>query len=250
VIFVGALLPILGFIPFDYQQRSNVANHYMYLAMLGVALAGGWIVQICIDRGINCRVVGAMGIALLVGLAADTFYQAGYWRDDYTLFAHNLELEPGSFVANLQMGTHYARVGDHDRAVGYYRRSLAIEPNNPEAHFDLGNALMRQGRLMEAVIEYREALRTWSEHADLHQNLGIALSQLGRLDEARGELEVANRLKPGVPGTLFYLAALAMEQRQDVAEAKKYLDEALRVDPNFAPALGMREQLERFERGR
>jgi hypothetical protein len=39
-IFVAALLPVLGFMPFMYQLHSTVAEHYMYLPMFGVAVAG------------------------------------------------------------------------------------------------------------------------------------------------------------------------------------------------------------------
>jgi hypothetical protein len=37
--FVIALLPVLGLIPFGYQDYSTVADRYVYLAMAGVALA-------------------------------------------------------------------------------------------------------------------------------------------------------------------------------------------------------------------
>ena len=43
-IFVGGLLPTLGFIPFLYQDYSTVADRYMYLPMLGVSLAlAAWL---------------------------------------------------------------------------------------------------------------------------------------------------------------------------------------------------------------
>ena len=38
-VFVIGVLPTLGFIPFNFQVVSTVADHYLYLAMLGVALA-------------------------------------------------------------------------------------------------------------------------------------------------------------------------------------------------------------------
>src|SRR5262249_33688899 len=37
--FVAPLLPVLGLVPFDYQEFSTVADHYLYLSMLSVALA-------------------------------------------------------------------------------------------------------------------------------------------------------------------------------------------------------------------
>src|SRR5205814_471550 len=39
LLFVVALLPTLGLVPFDYQRYSTVADRYLYLAMLGPAVA-------------------------------------------------------------------------------------------------------------------------------------------------------------------------------------------------------------------
>src|SRR5207245_2501838 len=41
-VFVAGLLPVLGFIPFGFQNYSTVADRYMYIAMLGLALALAW----------------------------------------------------------------------------------------------------------------------------------------------------------------------------------------------------------------
>ena len=41
-VFVTGLLPVLGLVPFAFQAYSTVADHYMYSAMLGPALALAW----------------------------------------------------------------------------------------------------------------------------------------------------------------------------------------------------------------
>ena len=41
-IFLIALLPMLGLVTFHFQYYSTVADHYLYLPMLGVALALAW----------------------------------------------------------------------------------------------------------------------------------------------------------------------------------------------------------------
>ncbi|HWC89027.1 MAG TPA: hypothetical protein VG433_05220, partial [Pirellulales bacterium] len=63
-IFVAGLLPVLGFVPFLYQDISTVADRYLYLPMLGVALA----LAVWLDRhwsrpmfAITCLLLGAFG---------------------------------------------------------------------------------------------------------------------------------------------------------------------------------------------
>ena len=173
-IFVAALLPVLGLVPFDFQMYSNVSDHYVYFSMLGVAVIGGSLVEWLHRRGVPVVVLAVAGAIVIAAMAIDTSVEADYWADNFTLFSRNLALRPNSFAANLQVGTHYSKVGDYDRAVEFYQRSLAIKPRDAQAHYDLANARVRQGRLLEAVAEYREALGAWPDHADLHQNLGIA----------------------------------------------------------------------------
>ena len=42
-VFVSGLVPVLGLIPFDFQYHySTVADRYVYLALLGLALGMAW----------------------------------------------------------------------------------------------------------------------------------------------------------------------------------------------------------------
>ena len=58
LIALAALLPVLGLVPFTFQEWSTVADRYMYLAMLGAALAVGTLLA---------RLPGVRGVADLGG---------------------------------------------------------------------------------------------------------------------------------------------------------------------------------------
>src|SRR5262249_59253756 len=87
-LFVAGLIPVLGFVPFDYQYFSNVADHYMYLAMLGPAVM----------LALGYRALPAPGRALvhatLAVLLALTVVQTAYWADDATLYARIIAVNP------------------------------------------------------------------------------------------------------------------------------------------------------------
>lgn len=48
---VAWLVPVLGFVPFEYQRISTVADRYLYLAMFGPALALAWLLR----QGLTAR---------------------------------------------------------------------------------------------------------------------------------------------------------------------------------------------------
>ena len=62
LLMVAGLSPVLGFVNFDYESYSTVADHYFYLPMLGVALAAAWALARFASRGIVI-VVGAFLLA-------------------------------------------------------------------------------------------------------------------------------------------------------------------------------------------
>ena len=95
--------------------------------------------------------------------------------------------------ALIDRGCDLADLGDHARAVGYFRRAAAS--GDPVALFDLGNSLAALGRWEQAVVVLRQAadageLAAWCA-------LAYALAELGRWEEsvvaARGAVDRGDR---------------------------------------------------------
>ena len=64
LLLVAGVAPVLGLIPFDYQLVSTVADHYLYIAMLGPALAAAWAVTLMKPR------IAISASVLVLGLLA------------------------------------------------------------------------------------------------------------------------------------------------------------------------------------
>ena len=98
LIFLAAPAANLGLLPFDFQIVSTVADHYVYLGLLGVAIA---------SRGRSVRwphfaLAGAIAVVLV--LAVLTFIQAGRWRDSYALWRHAVAVNRDSGLAHGNLG--------------------------------------------------------------------------------------------------------------------------------------------------
>ncbi len=190
--FAGTLFPVLGFLnvyPFIF---SYVADHFQYLASLGI------IVPLC-AVGQTLRLRRALSPLLLLVLAVLTFRQAGLYADAETLYRATLARNPASWMAHTNLGVALAETPSGlPEAVAEYQASLRLRPDDAQTHADLGNALAHlPGRGPEAVTEFRTALRLKPDLVQTHNDLGVALSQMpGRLPEAIAEFQTALRLKP------------------------------------------------------
>ena len=208
LIFTGTLFPVLGFLnvyPFRY---SYVADHFQYLALLGIIVpaASGLTV---LSKRISPHKIAAMALPalLLPILGAATRQQSGMYRDYETLF----------------------------------RATLARNPGSAFLHNNLGVILMSSGRESEAAREFEAAVRLAPDSADYHVNKGLALAQMpGRLTDAMAEYETALRTDPHLYAAHLNLGLALMSipaRRQDaIAEYQRAIaasQSALRSDPNF-----------------
>jgi 4-amino-4-deoxy-L-arabinose transferase-like glycosyltransferase len=105
--FVLALLPVLGFVNIYYFRYSYVADHFQYLACLGlislVASTGAAICERAGPRGRDWGVLAA-AIALLI-LGASTWRQARIYQDMETLWGDTLTKNPRCWMAHDNLGT-------------------------------------------------------------------------------------------------------------------------------------------------
>lgn len=195
LLFGGTLFPVLGFFnvyPFIY---SFVADHFQYLASLGViTLAVAALVRA--PRWIR----GGAAAALLLALGTLTWRQSGAYRDAETLYRATLDRNPGCWMAWNNLGfLQLTGTGRNAEAITHLEQALRLRPDYPEAHGNLGLALTRAGRPAEAVPHLQESLRLKPGPYQTHNNLGIALASSGRPAEALAAFRTAAALNPTLP---------------------------------------------------
>jgi tetratricopeptide (TPR) repeat protein len=233
LLFCGTLFPALGFVDVYPFRFSFVADHFQYLASLGViaaaaAAGAGLLARLkAQDRGVPI-------VALVVGtlLAALTWRQSAQYADAETLYRTTIARNPACWLAYNNLGAARLRSGTPDdvqEAVSLIRRSLQINARNAEAQNNLGFALQALGRLDEALVAYREAIRLSPDFAEAYGNLGAALTGTGRLRDAVEAGRRALRLRPDL-GELHASLGDTWQAMGRVDEAVAEYREALRLD--------------------
>src|SRR4029079_11502839 len=110
LLFCVVLLPVLGLVSFDFQRHSTVADHYLYVAMLGPALIAGAVVS----RGGRSAFVAA---SVVLGLLATKSYaQTRTWQSSRALYTHMLDVNPRSYLAHNNLGYELASAGEFSDA--------------------------------------------------------------------------------------------------------------------------------------
>ena len=205
VAFVAPLLPVLGLRPFLMQYTSTVADHYLYLAMLGPAI----VLTSVLTRHRNPDV--AIACVLLFGaFLLRSAVQVTYWKDDETLVRHTLAVNPYSFTARINLGHDLERRGDFQGARNQFAEAVRLNPFL---------AIAQRNLAIEEI-----SLKHWDE-MEAH---GMALMAIERERPQHAQLVFASD---------FALIGRQFIYQNAPSRAEPFLEEALRINPTQADAI-------------
>ena len=240
LVFLVALAPVLGLVPFDFQAYSTVADHYLYLAMLGPALGAAWLASRR-PRGAWL----AIAFAVVALLSVRSVAQSRHWRDAVAIFAHALEVNPRSWASHARLAEYFAERHDYARAVAHGRRATEINPRAWPVYRMLGDHLAQAGDVDGAIDAYRRCLALAAD--DVHANTNLANLLAHRRDYAGAIRHYETALRR-VPFSVIVHTNLAsvLEELGRLDEARAHYREALEINPDAADA---RAGLARVERG-
>lgn len=232
--FAGTLFPALGFLDVYPMRYSFVADHFQYLASIGlIVLAVGAAARCLRGRPRIAYMLPAALMLLVLGTA--TWRQCYMYKDRETLWRTTISRNDTAWIAYLNLGIILNQKGDRERGYYLYQRALDIYPGSPLVHYNMGVVLMEWGRVQEAVEHYKRAAALNSAHIPTRLNLGIALSALDKPAAALPHFEAVMSARSGDP-EIHYLAGgiVAAMGRLDYAE--KLYRRALELRPDFARA--------------
>jgi tetratricopeptide (TPR) repeat protein len=209
LVFVGTLVPVLGFLNVYPFRFSYVADHFQYLAQVSVfALVAGVVAHVAQRSALRRRVAAGAGVVVLATCGWLTWKQNDQYGYDaihhyQTILAEN----PTAWIAYENWGDELQRQGRFDEAVPLFRRALEGDPRYFEATRDLAVALDRAGHLPDALPYFEQAARLDPDPKASENLLGVALLRSGRVNDAISHLERAVSLgeAEGTPIATFYL---------------------------------------------
>ncbi len=235
--FAGTLFPALGFLNVYPMRYTFVADHFQYLAGIGIIVLGANGITLVLGRWwTNQPVLKPMlyGLLLLT-LGVLTWQQGKMYADLETLWRATIDRNPACWLAHNNLGYALRQRGQVDEAIIQFQRALAIKPDFADAHNNLGIALFQERQVDEAIIQFQKALAISPDNAEAHNNLGNALRQKGQVDEAIIQFQKALAIKPDFVEA-YYDLGNALLQKGSVDEAIIQFQKALAIWPDFTYA--------------
>ena len=241
LVFSGTLFPVLGFLNVFPFLFSWVADHYQYLATLGIIVPAASGLTLGVGRLPLAwrRPARMLTLALVATLGILSWHQSAFYQDGETLFRAAVARNPAAWMAHNNLGSVLSDMpGRMGEAISHFETALRLKPDYAMAHYNLASALLETpGRMPEAIAEFEAALGCKPDYAAAHYNLGtVLLGVPGRSADAISHLEAALRIQPDFAKAHTNLGGALLSVPGRLPEAIGHLRAALAIDPALAEA--------------
>jgi protein O-mannosyl-transferase len=235
--FVGTLFPVLGFLnvfPFIY---SFAADHFQYLAGLGVIVpAAAWLTMATKRLPVNMRWAGqAACAAIAIVLMLSAMHQSEMYGNIVELYRTTIRRNPESWVAYNNLGSYLSFHEREAEGEPLFREAIRLRPDYAEALMNLGVRLAQTGHVEQATDLYKRALASRPDFYEAEVNWGNALIDAKRPQEAIEHYQAAARLDPKATMPQYNLAN-TLYGLGDARGAVEHYEWSLRLKPDFVEA--------------
>lgn len=201
--FIGTLVPALGFFSVYSMRYSYVADHFQYLASVGVfALIGGglWYTQgkasflqeeklrtplQVINEVIHknpYRFSFSLMILLLFGSL--TWKQGYVYENARTVWLDTIEKTPLGWMPYNNLGVIAVQDGNFLQAVEYFEKAVALNPDSAQSHMNLCSVYKRLEKFDNAIEHGERAIKLWPDWPKPYSCVGTALLAKGEPQQA------------------------------------------------------------------
>jgi tetratricopeptide (TPR) repeat protein len=187
--FVITIAPALGLFnvyPFRY---SFVADHFQYLASIGILIL---IVQAARGKWIW---VAVPPVIVLLGML--TWNQAGIYKSTETLWQDTIARNPRSWLAHNNLGLLQLDRGETVAAMESFNKAINCRPTSVESYTGRGMVRRALQDYAGALLDFDSAVKLDPSYPQLYLHRGELYSKLGRHDEAVRDLDTFLQSNPG-----------------------------------------------------
>jgi serine/threonine-protein kinase len=159
----------------------------------------------------------------------------GRYEEAEREFRKAVEMLPGFFEAQCNLGNALYGQRHYEKAEAAYRAAIRLRPYSHTTHTYLGDTLLFLRRPKEAEESFREAIRHRPDFRPAQVILATLLTEQGRYKAALGPSREAARLRPEDPGG-HYLLGTALHALGRYQESEAAFRDAIARKSDFAQA--------------
>ena len=196
ILFFILLFPVMGFMPFIFQNISSVADRFTYFPSLAISLLAAALYIYFFSKTEKRK---SLVVIYICFLACLSILQVSRWRSSENILSYSFNINNGSYPLAMALGTITEKKRQWSRSLDYYTKANEIKP---------------------------EDLHSYKKIIQIHKLLGSAENILVSIYKSR-----IDRLLE-TPPIVFELLIEIYLRRGDRKNAVKYFQRLERVNPD------------------
>ncbi len=238
--FSFTLFPVLGFFNIYPFRYAYVADHFQYLASLGLITPLCSLLWIEIKSpSLSRRSAAICSTAIIITvLGYLTYKQSSNYSDAKTLYTSTLRTNPTCWMAHNNLGTILLNENKLDEAAFHYQEALRLDPSLVGPHANLGTIYSKNRTTYNQAVEHFElALKQDPSSATIHNTYGSFLLLIpSEKENAYNHITEALRLEPNYPEAHYNLGLYFSQYSDKQNEALAEYSTALAFNQNYIEA--------------
>lgn len=212
---------------------AMASDRYMYVPSLFFCWGIAELVSLNWKRSLgnirNGLVIGTVVLVIPV-FSWLTMERTKLWESNFILFSDVAKQYPHDLLANNNIGLHYVKTKEFDKAREAYTRVVTHYPMDYTGYFNMGVSYNLQEKGREAMYYFKRVFELNPGYKDLNSQFGVAALFAKSNDTAVFFLKRALASDPNLPDHYFNLA-LAYSRVGELDESDNLYQEGLKRDP-------------------
>lgn len=188
IFFFVSLLPVSNIFP----MNSNIAEHWLYMPLMGAAIFVSFLGARLSDNNIRLRpIIASFFAGYLIFFAYQTADRNLDWKDNITIYTHTLRYAPDSIKMLNNMGNLYHAKKDFEKSLRFHKKAVAVNPREHRTRLNLGVTYEDMGDLDSALRQYEISKNLRPDYSKAYLNIGNICLKRGDAGKAAAFFKIA-----------------------------------------------------------
>jgi tetratricopeptide (TPR) repeat protein len=232
--FFLALVPIANIIPIAF---SMMAERYAYMPSAGPIMTMAFGISY-LHRKYSAnnvmlwnRIFPVLIVIILITFSIKDILRNQVYRNNFIFYTAAVNESPKSSPGYKGLGGQYVSMGQHEKAIDYFKKAIEFDPYYTDAYLEIAGAYNQAGDTDSALESVRHAVSIDSSNADTRFRAGNVYKDMEAWDKARDEWKQAIALRPDFIEAYNNLGNSYLIFN-DYARASEMYSKILEIDPD------------------
>ncbi len=214
-----------------FDIGATMGERLIYHSSLGFAIAVAWLLykgaQKIKPAKVGWAALGVLMLVVTVWSGAKTIERNTHWKNDFSLFSHDIEVVPNSVLVNGNVAAALIDMADFEkdsvkkheelvRGVKLLNKATSLHPTYVAAYLNKGIAFFKLGEADSSKKNFDTVARLYPNHpklAESYYNLGVSFYMQRRYQDAFNSWQTTLRYQPNYAMAQQAIAILTQELR-------------------------------------